>query len=444
MSQRGPTVAYRVLVPAIPQSPMAALRANPRAADLLLAVAVAALTVVGQFERIDGTAVPHRPDAFSLVLCLLASLPIAARRRYPMAVLLVTAAATTAQVGLHYWSTFLGVGVLCAVYTVAAHRSFTQTVVGLGAALVMTWTCLGLAPGPITTSSYFSSTVAMAAAAVVGRNLRHRRRHLVALVERAQHAETDRELWVREAVTAERQRIARELHDMVAHNVSVMGVLAAGARRLLVRDPSAVDDTLATMETTSRSTLREMRHLLDVLRVDDEPASGPPAPQPGTAAIAALVEQVTEAGLPVTLQVSGTVRELAPGVDLSAYRIVQEALTNALKHAGAATATVRLVYGSRALVVTVADDGRGPGGGDGIGGHGLLGMRERVALYGGSLEVGARPDGGFRVRAQLPLDAELVVGAVALPDRPAGAAGLPVRPVAQGALLEQLVPGGTG
>jgi len=278
--------------------------------------------------------------------------------------------------------------------------------------------CLAVIAGPVDASGWLSSTVTLAGATVVGRNVQLRRARLLALEDRAKQAERDREREVREAVSAERQRIARELHDVVAHNVSVLGVLADGGRRMLGRDPGAVDDTLATMAATSRQTLREMRHLLDVLRVDDEPEEAPVAPQPGTAGLPALVEQVTDAGLPVELTVTGEVRELSSGVDLSAYRIVQEALTNTLKHAGPASATVRLVYGSRALVLTIADNGRGPGT-DRLGGHGLLGMRERVALYGGSLEIGPRTGGGFLVRAELPRDADLA-------EEPAGPQRLPV------------------
>jgi signal transduction histidine kinase len=209
-------------------------------------------------------------------------------------------------------------------------------------------------------------------------------------------------------VADERRRIARELHDMVAHHVSVMGVLATASRRTLRRDPDAADEALATIEETGRTVLREMRRLLDVLRTEPDPYD-PMTPHPGLSSLAGLVEQVREAGLPVTLTTSGPVEgekpAMDPGVALTVYRIVQEALTNVLKHGGAqATAEVRLDVGSRWLALEVFDTGRGPArGSDGAIGHGLAGMRERVALYGGTLRTGPRPGGGYRVYARIPV-----------------------------------------
>jgi signal transduction histidine kinase len=237
----------------------------------------------------------------------------------------------------------------------------------------------------------------------VGRSVHNRRASVRALEERARAAEANQEALAAQAVADERRRIARELHDVVAHHVSVMGVLATGARRVLKRDADAADEALATIEGTSRTTLREMRRLLDVLRTEAEPAADL-TPQPGLAGIEALVEQVREAGLPVALEVAGTPSPLDPGVALTIYRIVQEALTNALKHAGAATASVRLDFGMAWLVVEVSDTGRGPAPDGGRLGHGLVGMRERVALYGGTLRTGPRPGGGYRVYARMPMD----------------------------------------
>jgi signal transduction histidine kinase len=206
------------------------------------------------------------------------------------------------------------------------------------------------------------------------------------------------------AVADERRRIARELHDVVAHHISVIGVLSTGARRVLRRDPAAAEEALATIADTSRTTLREMRRLLDVLRSDEEP-DAELAPQPGLAAIEALVEQVLQAGLPVRWEVLGEPVALEAGVALTVYRIVQEALTNALKHAGTATARVSLSFEPAGLLVEVTDDGRGPLPHFDAGvGHGLVGMRERVALYGGTLRTGHRPGGGFMVRAHIPAD----------------------------------------
>lgn len=236
----------------------------------------------------------------------------------------------------------------------------------------------------------------------IGRTVCARRAYTQALEERARTAEANQRSLAEQAVADERRRIARELHDVVAHHVSVMGVLATGARRVLPKDPGATDEALGTIEDTSRTTLREMRRLLDVLRTDAEPADL--TPQPGLAGIEALVEQVREAGLPVTLTVDGVPSTLDPGVALTIFRIVQEALTNALKHAGEATAQVRLAFGVYWLIVEIFDTGRGPAPQSGHVGHGLVGMRERVALYGGTLRTGPRPGGGYRVYAKIPME----------------------------------------
>ncbi|MFI5835616.1 sensor histidine kinase [Micromonospora sp. NPDC051300] len=200
----------------------------------------------------------------------------------------------------------------------------------------------------------------------------------------------------------ERRRIAGELHDLVAHQVAAMEVLAAGARRALRRDPGAADGALAAVEDTGRAALRELHRLLRVLRADAGPAADL-APQPGLAGIATLVGAARDAGLPVTVRTRGALGPVPDGVALAAYRVVQEALRNVLRHAGPATALVRLAAGEGSLTVEVTDTGRGPGPTDRIG-HGLVGMRERVALYGGILRTGPTPGGGFRVYARIPLD----------------------------------------
>jgi signal transduction histidine kinase len=211
----------------------------------------------------------------------------------------------------------------------------------------------------------------------------------------------ERDERARAAVAEERARIARELHDVVAHAISVVVLQARGGRRSLASEPEEARRALDAIERTASQALVEMRRLLGMLRTDDE-ALGL-APQPGLGGLGTLVEQVREAGLPTDLRVDGEPRELPPGVDLSAYRIVQEALTNALKHAGArARARVVLTYGEDELLLEVADDGAGPGQSNGTG-HGLTGMRERVSVFGGRLESGPRPEGGFAVKARLPL-----------------------------------------
>jgi len=217
---------------------------------------------------------------------------------------------------------------------------------------------------------------------------------------RAARAEREREERARSAVTEERARIARELHDVVGHSVSVMTVQASAVRRLLRPEQEREREALLVVERTGREALAEMRRMVGVLR---RPEEGPAlAPQPSLEHVGPLVERAREAGLSVELRVEGDRKALPAGVDLTAYRLVQEGLTNALKHARAERAEVVVRYGTGDLEVTVSDDGRGAASGHG-GGHGLVGMRERVAVYGGELEAGPQAEGGYRLWAKLPV-----------------------------------------
>jgi signal transduction histidine kinase len=247
---------------------------------------------------------------------------------------------------------------------------------------------------------------------VFGDSRRTRREQVEMIEERAVRAERERDEQARLAVREERTRIAREMHDIVAHSVSVMVVQAGAARRLVERDPPAAAEAAGQVEATGRDALREMRRAVGVLRADGEGdvtgASAPPAalePQPALSDVPGLVAGYRDAGLDVRLRTDGEPRPLASGVELAAFRIVQEALTNTIKHAGPARAEVRIAYGPDALTVVVADDGRGAGFEPGPGGHGIAGMRERVTVYDGDLDAGPHPGGGFRVRARLPLEA---------------------------------------
>jgi len=218
--------------------------------------------------------------------------------------------------------------------------------------------------------------------------------------ERAARAEREREERARLAVSDERARIARELHDVVGHSVSVMTVQASAARRLLRPQQEKEREALLVVEKTGREAMAEMRRMVGVLRRPEEaPAL---APQPSLEQIETLVEHTREAGLPVDLRIEGEPVQLPPGVDLTAYRLVQEALTNTMKHARASSAEVVVRYGDGDVELTISDDGVGGADGD-SGGHGLVGMRERVSVYGGELEAGPRADGGFRLRARLPI-----------------------------------------
>lgn len=243
--------------------------------------------------------------------------------------------------------------------------------------------------------------VFVSACFLVGRAIAARTRLAAELHEAAVSAEESREAEAALAAAAERRRIAREMHDVVAHSISVMVVQAGGGRRILASDPQRAARAAEQIERTGREALAEMRRLLGVL----QPREHGPAdrePQPGMHALAALVERAHDAGLPVEVEVVGEPRPLHAGLDLAAYRIVQEALTNALKHAGPARASVTVRYEMDELRLEIADSGRGPvDGGDA--GHGLIGMRERVALYGGDLDAGSRAGKGFAVQARLPL-----------------------------------------
>jgi signal transduction histidine kinase len=247
---------------------------------------------------------------------------------------------------------------------------------------------------------YFPVPFWFAMAWVVGRLMRSWRLRAEELEGLTAELAAERDARAEAAVEAERMRIAHELHDVVAHNVSVMTIQATAASRILASDPDAARDALASVERTGRETVDEMRILLGVLR--ERGAAEPFAPQPGLAELDALAERVGSAGLPVEVVVEGRPRPLAAGLDLAAYRILQEALTNALKHAGGQHAWVTVRYTDTALELEVVDDGAGGGTGGGTG-NGLVGMQERVAMYGGQLEMGRRHEGGWALRARLPV-----------------------------------------
>jgi signal transduction histidine kinase len=384
------------------------LGARPLVGDALLALAL--LVTQQTFWLVASREAWPATWGEALVLGVLEMVPVVLRRRWPLIAVGITAVYYFVGTLLYPDTQSGGFSLLVIGYTVAAYLSLRRALL---ANAVLWGPALGasvlVGPPAATTNVpqwyFLGLNLAVALVAFfVGRTVHNRRAYTVALEERARAAEENQRALADQAVADERRRIARELHDVVAHHVSVMGVLATGARRVLSRDPAAADEALGTIEETGRTALREMRRLLTVLRTDAEPAADL-TPQPGLAGIEALVEQVRDAGLPVTLAVGGPATEpLDPGVALTIFRIVQEALTNTLKHAGEATAEVRLDVGQRWLHLEVFDTGQGPRLDRTRLGHGLLGMRERVALYGGTLRVGPRPGGGFRVYAKIPMD----------------------------------------
>ena len=342
------------------------------------------------------------------VLLLLVTLPLAVRRPRPALTLLTAAAALVLGAFLVSHSNGVPVGVflalLLAFYSVGAHCDDRRSYFA-GAAAVAAIAAADLArPGTFSASGTRPAAwLAFAIAWLVGRDLRRRRQRVVDLEDRAVRLEREREEQALLAVVEERGRIARELHDVIAHGVSVI-VVQAQAGPHLVGDPQRVVGVFRAIESSGRDALVELRRLLGILRSGDEQLAI--GPQPGLGSLESLVEQVRASGLPVELRIEGEPVHLPAGIDLSAYRIVQEALTNVVKHAGDAAAEVVIRYRARALELDVIDDGHGrPASRNGTG-HGLIGMRERVALYGGTLEAGSRDGGGYAVRARLPFGDE--------------------------------------
>jgi signal transduction histidine kinase len=393
------------------------LRAHPLAADVLLTVLMVAVAISG-FASLEaseeGLGGSREPDGWGVLLLVLMNAPLVLRRRAPLAVLGVVLAAGATFWVLDYPDSTGTFGVLLAVYTVgnrcARRRSLIGLAVALGVILCITTAGVLSEDVDLPPSIIVANVIIFLAAWLWGDGVRSRRAYLAELELRAETAEREQRSEAQRAVQEERARIARELHDVVAHSMSVMVVQAAGARRLLAADP-AVDhsstaratEAMGHIEQTGREAMGEMRRLLGVLRSEGDEAEL--APQPGLGDLPALVGSWREAGLPVELRVVGAVDDLPPGVDLCAYRVIQEALTNTSRHAGQARARVEVVRADDALEVVVSDDGRGAAAAaDGhTPGHGIGGMRERTALYGGTVQAGPRTGGGFEVRASLPL-----------------------------------------
>jgi len=333
----------------------------------------------------------------------LAFLPLLAfRRRWPLALLGAVVAATIAN----FWLPDAGEGeafgilVIVTIYSAGAYTSglAAYTSLGLSAAL---WILITAAdPDGIYFGGLVFFGIVVFGPLVVGRIIRARRLREVQLEERTVVLELEQVEKAREAVADERQRIARELHDVVAHAISVTVVQARGGRRMLDEDPEEARAAFDAIEHTSTQALGEMRRLLGMLRESDDELALAPLPSLGR--LDALADRVRAAGLPVEIAIEGEPVELPPGIDLSAYRIVQEALTNALKHAGPARAHVRVRYAPDELELEITDDGAGTGDGAGSG-HGLVGMRERVAVFGGDLQAGRISDGGYALRVRLPI-----------------------------------------
>jgi signal transduction histidine kinase len=373
--------------------------------DSALALVAASLPMAFFASMPAPSGVPVAMLALGYVLVLLHTLPLVARRRFPGAVLAVCVASGLAITALGVPPSFLGPAMPVAVYSVAAYGRRWVSLAGLVVAelgLAAVW----LTPAMLERSSFLFFMGFIAVAWVLGHFVGDRQVYAAQLEERTAELEEAREELARRAVVEERLRLARELHDVVAHAMSVIAVQSGVGAHVADSRPEEVGKALAAIEVTSRGALEELRRLLGVLRQDSE-VQASLTPVPGLANLDSLLAEVGKAGLAVRVRVEGTPLQLPAGVDLSAYRIVQEALTNVVKHAGPAHAEVTIGYRDQEVTVEVTDDGRGavPPASDGrVGtGHGLIGMRERVAVFGGYLQVGPRPGGGFRVAARLPL-----------------------------------------
>ncbi|GAA3014790.1 sensor histidine kinase [Streptomyces fulvorobeus] len=389
------------------------LRRHPMGVDSFWAVFLFGLSGV---PIVLGGYGSGRETALAVPVSLALSTVVALRRRAPEKMLLLAVAVGLVQLAADVRPNIADFALLVITYTVATVGERWASRL----ALVCSLTAAGLSKlrWPEGGQEHWAQavfvvivmTVPFVLAWVLGDSVRTRRAYFSQLEERAARLEREREAQSKVAVAAERARIARELHDVVAHNVSVMVVQADGAAYVMDAAPEQARQALETISSTGRQALAEMRRLLGVLRTGDAPESGEYVPQPDVGQIEDLVEQVRQTGLVVDFRIEGTARPLPSGVELTAYRIVQEALTNTRKHGGPdAGASVRLVYFDDGLGLLVEDDGRGAahelyedGGADGAG-HGMIGMRERVGMVGGTLDAGPRPGGGFRISALLPL-----------------------------------------
>ena len=384
-------------------------RLDPRVVDAVVAVVIAVAAFIEAWPGyVPVSQVWARMDWVAylspLVLALASTLPLAFRRRHPVAVLLIVGVAMVGWLlrgGESPSAVFLAF--FLAIFSAGAYASdrrrslLSYSVVG--ALFIFLWWTTGQLDSWLVFIFAFSTGIWLA-----GDALRTRTIEAAEHERRAVDLERQRSAALLQAAAQERARIARELHDVIAHNLSVVVIQAGAAQRVLDEQPEEAREALRQVEQTGRVAMTEMRRLLGVLRRGDEDPLT--VPQPGVDSLDTLLDDVRSAGLPVTLRTSGDPRTLPPGIDVSVYRIVQEALTNALRHAEASHATVEVRYLPRAVEIEVVDDGRGTRDAiwDPEGGHGLAGMRERAQLFDGAFEAGPRPSGGFAVRVVLPSD----------------------------------------
>ena len=376
----------------------------PRLARIADAVVVAALVAYGQAQvwTTDVAAVVQDRPVHAL-LAAVATVPLFVRRYRPLLALLLCLGAGWLDDELGGGSGVLWFGLCLGLYALGAHadrRALLAGAVAVAAAVLVIDVPRLVAGDPV--DDVLPAWFILAGLVGLGRWVRYRGRETRQLADRAEQAERTRAEHAALAVAQERARIARELHDLVAHSMGVIVIQAQAGQRTVATDPDAARGAFGSIETAGRQGLAEMRRLLQLLTTSED---GSVAPQPSLRELDELLARVRAAGVPVDLAVAGDVGHLPAGIDLAAYRIVQEALTNVLKHAGPATARVDLRLAGGALDVEVCDDGRRPVSAAGPeGGHGLVGMTERASLYGGTVQTGPLPGGGYRVHARLVLD----------------------------------------
>jgi len=362
-----------------------------RQGDAVLAAALTALVLI----EVVLTEAPEWHRLVTIALAIGLGVTAARRSRDPLPLLGFILAVSVAALAVPHLARPTNSGVfvflVLAVYSAAAHTSGRRTLLAGGMTVGLFLTDFAMNNTGITADAVIFFSLLLGAPWVAGRAIRQRR-----LNDRELEQEKAR---AAAAIVEERARIARELHDVVAHSISVMVLQARGGRRVLESEPTDAREAFAVIESTGQQALDEMRRLVGMLRSGEKTL--PLAPQPSLKEVGMLVEQVRAAGLPVQLDIEGEPRDLPPGVDLSAFRIVQEALTNALTHAGPARARVVLRYRADELELEISDDGTGDGSGSGSG-YGLVGMRERVSVYGGELQAGRQPGGGYALRVRLP------------------------------------------
>lgn len=374
---------------------------RPWILDTALAVALLGASVLAASAPVPGTRVP---DATLYALLVLGCIPYPWRRRAPVLVLLLASLPVLAIIGLGYSSAVIGSGLFLLAYTVAARCSArTTALTGLYVALMLA-VVAAIAPDRMPLAELATNTALFVGALGLGRGAHLRLRNAALLAERAELAERAREEEAARAVSEERLRIARELHDVVGHTMGVIALQAGVGAHVIDTDRDEAKAALLSIAQTSRSALAEIRQILGALRSEQDVV--PVRPAPGLAALPDLAGELAAAGLPVRVQVCGDPAGVPAGVDVTAYRVVQESLTNVLRHAGRATAEVRVEYQPGEIVLEVLDDGSGPGAGAAGGGHGQIGMRERVAVWGGTLDTGPHAEGGYRVAARLPYQKE--------------------------------------